>query len=106
MPTPSTAPAGTGNTNITADELAVIHTRLDDGDSRMQRIEMRIEEQAKAARANAESTAELVEMFKAFQGAFRVLQYFGKLAKPLGAIVALGAAVVGLWSAFKTGIGR
>ncbi|WP_225784644.1 hypothetical protein [Xenophilus sp. Marseille-Q4582] len=102
MPTQSTAPAGPGK-SITATELAVIHERLDAGDSRMQRIEERIDEQAAAARANAESTAELVEMFKAFQGAFRVLQYFGKLAKPLGAIVALLAAVAGLWTAAKGG---
>ena len=103
MPTQSTAPAGPGNKPLTATELAVIHERLDTGDSRMQRIEERIDEQTKASQANAESTAELVEMFKAFQGAFRVLQYFGKLAKPLGAIVALFAAAAGLWTAIKGG---
>jgi len=47
------------------------------------------------------STSELVEMFKAFQGAFQVLQYIGKLAKPLGAIIGAGVAVAAAWTAFR-----
>lgn len=52
------------------------------------------------------NTADLIELFQSFRGAFKVFEYIGKLAKPLGAIVALLAAIAGLWTALKTGVGR
>lgn len=85
--------------NQTAAEITSIHARLDAGDERMARIET-------AVQANAASSAELVELFTAFKGAFKVFEYIGKLAKPLGAIIGLGVAVAGAWTLFKTGAGR
>ena len=49
-------------------------------------------------------TAELLEAFRSFKGAMKVLEMIGKLAKPLGYIAALIAAVVGIWTAMKSGV--
>ncbi len=46
-------------------------------------------------------TAGLVAAFNAAQGAFVVLEFLAKLAKPLLFIGALGAAVVALWDHLK-----
>ncbi len=41
-------------------------------------------------------TAEMLAVFKSWQGAMRVMEMIGKLAKPLGYIVGFGALPVGL----------
>lgn len=46
-------------------------------------------------------TAGLVAAFNAAQGAFTVLEFLAKLAKPLLFIGALGAAVVAMWDHLK-----
>ena len=45
--------------------------------------------------------AEMLEFFTAMKGAFKVLNWVGKVAKPLAAIVMLGGACVGFWTAIK-----
>ena len=40
------------------------------------------------------------------KGAFKVLNWVGKVAKPLAAIVMLGGACVGFWTAIKGGASR
>ena len=96
---------------------AKLAERLDVGDERMSRIESDLvlvgenlaqnttmtKHAAVMAEATAENTRDLVEFFTAFKGAFRVLEYIGKLAKPLGYIAAVGTAVTGLWATFKGG---
>jgi hypothetical protein len=47
--------------------------------------------------------AELLEFFTAMKGAFKVLNWVGKVAKPLAAIVMLGGACVAFWTAIKGG---
>ena len=49
-------------------------------------------------------TADMLEVFESWKGAMRVMEMVGKLAKPLGYIAALIAAVVGIWTAMKSGI--
>lgn len=49
-------------------------------------------------------TAEVLAVFKSWQGAMKVMDMIGSLAKPLGYIAALIAAVVGIWTAMKSGI--
>ena len=49
-------------------------------------------------------TADMLEVFESWKGAMRVMEMLGKLAKPLGYIAALIAAVVGIWNAMKSGI--
>ncbi len=84
-------------------ELRAIHTRLDTGDERMTRIEQDLAANTEATKKTAESIAELVEVFGALKGGFKVFEYLGKLAKPMSAIIALGAAVLGLIAAWKGG---
>ena len=49
-------------------------------------------------------TADMLEVFESWKGAMRVMEMIGKLAKPLGYIAALIAAVVGIWNAMKSGV--
>lgn len=85
-----------------------ISARFDDGDARMGRIESdvavvraELEANTKATQSVADSTAELVAFFHAMRGAMKVLNWIGKLARPLGAIVGLGAAVLAAVGAAK-----
>lgn len=87
---------------------ATIRQELAAGSSRMSRIEgdMRslrddLADNTAATQAVASSTRELVELFEAFKGAFKVLEAFGKLARPLGALAAAGSAIYGLWALFR-----
>ena len=49
-------------------------------------------------------TADMLEVFESWKGAMRVMEMIGSLAKPLGYIAALIAAVVGVWNAMKSGV--
>lgn len=98
MPPRTTAPAATGNTDA---EIVSIHERLDAGDQRMERIEGDLAANTKATQQVAANTQEMVAMFESFRGAFRVLEGLGKLAKPMASLLALGAAIAGLWASMK-----
>ena len=80
-----------------------IHSRLIASDARMLRIEQGLQANTAATEAIRDSTAELVEVFRAMQGAFRVLNWLGRLARPLSYIAALVAAGAGLWASIKGG---
>ena len=82
---------------------ATITERLDDGDARMTRIERDLAANTAATRETADNTSELVDIFNAFKGAMKVLEYFGKLAKPLSYILKAGLAAAAVWVAIKTG---
>ncbi len=45
--------------------------------------------------------ADLLEFFEAMRGAFKVLNWLGKLAKPTAAIVGLGASVMAAYAAWR-----
>jgi hypothetical protein len=49
------------------------------------------------------NTSELIEAFENVKGAFKVLNWIGKFARPLGYIAGAIAAVVSLYTAFKAG---
>jgi len=89
-----------------ADLSSAIHVRLDAGDRRMSTIEDRLTEQSEATKRIEQNTGELVDAFHALTGAFKVLTWIGKAAKPLGWIAAAVAAVVGAWTAIKGGVGK
>lgn len=85
-----------------------IHARLDDGDKRFARVEeeqralrRELEANTLATQAVKADTAELVELFQSFKGAIKVLNWLGKLAKPMAYIVGLGTACLGFWTALK-----
>ena len=50
-------------------------------------------------------TADMLEVFESWKGAMRVMEMIGKLAKPLGYIVGLGASIAAFWAAMKSGVG-
>ena len=85
-------------------DIARIDQRLDRGDSRFDVLEAEIKANCALTKQACEDTAEILEFFRAMKGAFKVLNWIGKLAKPLAAIVALGAALIGLWTAAKSGV--
>lgn len=48
-------------------------------------------------------TNEMIEMFRSWQGAMKVLEIIGKAAKPLAALVSLGVAVGAYFAHWKGG---
>ncbi len=94
--------------SVTVPGALSIRARLDAGDQRMGRIEgdvaavrEELAENTRATKEVASNTAELVELFQSFKGAIKVLNWFGKLAKPMAYIVGLGTALLGFWTALK-----
>lgn len=58
-----------------------------------------------AATARVEqNTAEMLAVFESWRGAMKVMEMIGRLAKPLGYIVGLGASVAAFWAAMKSGV--
>lgn len=80
-----------------------IAKRLDAGDSRMGRLEEGLEKNTRATEGMARDVAMLVDFLAAMRGALKVLNWLGKVAKPLGYIVALATAAVSFWAALKGG---
>ena len=78
-----------------------IKQQLGEGAARMTRIEDGLAANTAATEAIQASTAELVRVFQTMQSALKVLDWLGRLARPMSYIVALAAAGVGLWSAIK-----
>lgn len=89
----------------TREDIDHITARIDRGDSRFQALDGELRATNALAQKMCDDTAEMLEFFRAMKGAFKVLNLVGRLAKPMAAIVALGAALVGLWTAVKTGGG-
>ncbi|MDP4076261.1 hypothetical protein [Acidovorax sp. A1169] len=92
----------------TAESIA---RQFTEGADRMTRIEddlssvrAELKTNTEATQAVASNTAELVEMFQAMKGAFKVFNWIGSLAKPMAYVIGLGTAIVGMWAAIKTGI--
>lgn len=50
-------------------------------------------------------TADMLEVFESWKGAMKALEMIGRLAKPLGYLVGLGASFVAFWAAMKSGAG-
>ena len=93
------------------DELQVvshqqINERFDKGSERMAAIERDLKAATQELYELKQQLADLLEFFTAMKGAFKVLNWVGKVAKPLAAIVMLGGACVGFWTAIKGGASR
>ena len=83
--------------NSLADEITVV---------KLEQAEYRrlLKENTDDTKAITAATAELLEAFRSFKGAMKVLEWIGKAAKPLGYIVGLGASVAAFWAAMKSGV--
>lgn len=69
----------------------------------MARMELNLRENTTSTKNVETNTSDLVEAFSNLKGAFKVLNWIGKMAKPLGYIVAFLAAVASLYTALKSG---
>lgn len=87
----------------TKDELGAVRERLDRDKKRLDRLEDALTENTRLTQKVVTQTAELIAFFDAMKGAFKVLNWLGKLAKPMAAIAALGVALAGLWASAKGG---
>jgi hypothetical protein len=64
---------------------------------RMDGFESRLDDNTAATKRVENNTQAIVDAFESWQGAMKVLDFIGRMAKPLAAIVALVAA----WFTFK-----
>ena len=83
--------------NNLADEITAV---------KLEQAEFRhlLKENTDATNAIKADTAELLEAFRSFKGAMKVLEWIGKAAKPMGYVVGLGASVAAFWTAMKSGV--
>lgn len=86
--------------------FADVERRFGEGSDTMQKLAEGLAENTAATKRTETNTAELVAMFEAFKGAFRVFDMIGSLAKPLGAIIMCASAIWGAIIVIKTGAGH
>lgn len=86
---------------LPAATLQQINQKFDNGSARMAGIERELTATRKELHELKQQLQDLLEFFEAMRGAFKVLNWLGKLAKPTAAIVGLGAACVTAWSAWR-----
>lgn len=80
-----------------------IHDKLSAGEKRMDNQDIAIAENTKLTQGIKADTSEIVEFAASVTGALRVFDMIGKLAKPLGYILAAFAAGMGLITSIKSG---
>ena len=83
--------------NSLADEITAVKLEQ----SEFRRLLKENTDDTKAIKAD---TAELLEAFRSFKGAMKVLEWIGKAAKPIGYIAGLSASVTAFWAAMKSGV--
>lgn len=82
-------------------ETTMLRKRIDRLEQQNQELADTIGNLSKEVEKSFEKLSDVVSAFEAASGAFKVLEFLGKLAKPL---VAIGAAITGilaLWGKFK-----
>lgn len=90
--------------------LAHIERRMGNGSSRMARIENDVSsvrgdlsENTDMTKSMVSSMADILAFFTAMKGAFRVLNWIGRVAKPVAAIGAMVAALITAYTAWRAG---
>ena len=83
--------------NSLADEITAVKLEQ----SEFRRL---LKENTDATNAIKADTAELLEAFRSFKGAMKVLEWIGKAAKPLGYIAGFCASMYAFWTAVKSGV--
>lgn len=79
---------------MTPEELQDLHTWRRAIALRMQAFEEKLDANTATTERVDANTREIVETMQAWKGAMKVIEFLGKLAKPLAAIVGLGAAIL------------
>ncbi len=82
---------------------ADVDQRLDDGANTMKDLRAGLAANTEMTKNIQTDTSELVMLLQSFKGAFKVLEALGRLAKPLGYIVALAGGLMGLAAIVKGG---
>lgn len=83
--------------------VAAIAKRLVEGDERMDKIESAVAAARDDQHEMRQQMADMLEFFTAMKGAFKVLNWIGALARPMAAIIGLGVALTGAWTAVRGG---
>lgn len=83
--------------NTLADEITAVKLEQ----ANFQRLLKENTDDTKAIKAD---TAELLEAFRSFKGAMKVLEWIGKAAKPLGYVAGFCASMYAFWTAVKSGV--
>lgn len=83
--------------------LQQINQKFDNGSARMAGIERELTATRKELHELKKQLVDLLELLEAMRGAFKVLNWLGKLAKPAAAIVGLGAACLTAYAAWRGG---
>ena len=86
---------------LPATTLQQINQKFDNGSVRMAGIERELTATRKELHELKQQLADLLEFFEAMRGAFKVLNWLGKLARPMAAIVGLGLALTAAWNAVR-----
>lgn len=73
--------------------MAAIELSLTHGEKRMSAMEISLSENTASTKRIETNTADLLDWMHAFQGALKVLEGFARLAKPIGVILGVIAAV-------------
>lgn len=90
---------------LTAQNLQQVNARFDKGAQRMAIIERDLTKATQELHATRKDLQEVLDILAAMRGGFRVLDWLGKLAKPLSAIVILCVAIYSAWINVRGGGG-
>lgn len=83
---------------------AKVDARLDAGAANMRNLRADLKINSDLTTQVHADTRELVSLLNSFQGAFKVFDLVGRIAKPLGYIVMACSAVLAFWTAIKGGV--
>ncbi|AQV94742.1 hypothetical protein BJN34_12715 [Cupriavidus necator] len=71
--------------------------------SRVDGLEAELKRNSEATARVESNTADIVEAFQAAAGAFKALNWIGKIARPVGYVAAAVSGIVAAWSGVKGG---
>lgn len=91
------------NRDTTTAAIKEIHSRLEQGERRMDSMDAAIQENTSITSGVKADTTEIVEMFKSWTGAIKTLEQLGKVARPLSYLVMLVGSVWSAITVFKSG---
>jgi len=86
---------------LPATTVQQINQKFDNGSARMAGIERELRTTRQELHELKQQLQDLLEFFEAMRGAFKVLNWLGRLAKPIGAIVSLFGSVALSYAAWR-----
>lgn len=86
------------------DDMTKVDSGLGELRDRVGNLERGLAENTEATKRIESNTSELIDAFESLKSAFKVLNWIGKIAKPVGYMAGAVAAVIGMWTALKSGI--